>query len=85
MEYFISPSRKLISNTNISISTRRYFPFCFDGIQGFSNVIPHKIRGKLPIFCGKQHDSPIYHIHFFVDLIDDFEIAHEVVCSDFEG
>ena len=79
MDDFISPSRQLISSTYTSISTRRYLPLCFDGIHGFSNVIPHNIRDKLPIFCGKQHDSGSLDIWLFVDLMEDFEIAYEDV------
>jgi hypothetical protein len=54
-------------------------PLCFNGIHGFSNVIPSDVRNFLPKFNGNHENSASHHVELFTNLMGDYEIAHEDV------
>ena len=54
-----------------------YVPFFCDGIPGFPNKIPNRIRGYLPRFDRNQSQSAKKHVQDFSDLMYDFDVFHE--------
>ena len=79
MAHFYSPDMQPSCSAPRSISTRRYMPFCFDGIHGFPNAIPFHIRKHLPKFNVNHGVLASHHIQLFCDLMGDYEIADEDV------
>ena len=68
-----------VNEISRSISTKRYMPLNFNGIHGFPNVIPNDVRKSLPKFSGNHLVSASHHVELFIDLMGDYEIAHEDV------
>ena len=54
-------------------------PLNFNGIHGFPNVIPNDVRKSFPKFSGNHLVSASHHVELFIDLMGDYEIAHEDV------
>ena len=50
--------------------------FC-DGIPGFPNKIPDRIKGYFPKFVGNKSQSAKKHVQKFSNLIYDFDVCHE--------
>ena len=79
MSRFISPKMQSISEMPRSISTKWYMPLNFNGIHGYSNIIPNDVRKRLPKFSGNHLVSASHHVELFIDSMGDYEIAHEDV------
>lgn len=60
-------------------NSKRYRSINFYGIDGYPNVIPPKIRDKLPKFNGTKCESTNKHLQEFKNLMDDYEVHHEVI------
>lgn len=76
-------SVKPLSSHNKMLSMERYKPFSFNGIQGFPNSVPTKVREYLPKFTGKGSKSARRHLQEFYDLMGDFEINQEDILMKF--
>lgn len=57
----------------------RYRPLFFDGIPSQPNVIPNKVRDKIPKFTGNNVITCEEHLKSFIDKINDCEIENEDV------
>lgn len=57
----------------------RYKAISFDNICGYPNVMPPKIRDKIPKFSGEKSESANEYLQEFVDVIGEYEIDFEDV------
>lgn len=65
------------------LSMERYKPFNFNGIQGFPNPIPTKVREYLPDFTRKGSKSTHQHLQENSGFMGDFEINKEDILLKF--
>jgi hypothetical protein len=63
------------------ILARRFAPFNFSVVLGFSNVVPtvDEWGDYLPIFRERKEDNPAQHLRKFHELMHQWEIHHEDV------
>lgn len=62
-----------------NFSTERYKAISFDKICGYPNIVPPKIRDRIPKFNGEKAESISKHFQEFVDMMGDYELDFEDV------